>query len=75
MAPEYKPGDHVLTFNWLGIKKGDVIVFKEEGVKMIKRVKKVERDRVFVEGDNKKESAKMEPIPSSQIVGKVILKY
>lgn len=27
MVPAYKPGDHVLTFNWGKIKVGDVIVF------------------------------------------------
>lgn len=27
MIPTYKPGDHVLTFNWGKIKKGDVVVF------------------------------------------------
>ena len=75
MMPAYKPGDHVLTFNWVGVKKGDVIVFRQGKIKMIKRVKKIEGGKVFVEGDNKKESAKIGPIPSSQIVGKVILKY
>lgn len=27
MMPHYKPGDHLLTFNWGKVKKGDVIIF------------------------------------------------
>lgn len=29
MEPEYKPGDHVLTFNWGRLQSGDVVVFIE----------------------------------------------
>ncbi len=75
MEPAYKPGDHVLTFSWPEIKKGDVIAFKDKGKAYLKRIDKIQDDIVYISGNNKKESAKMGPIKKPQIVGKVIFKY
>lgn len=75
MIPLYKPGDHVLTYNWPRIKKGDVIVFTDRGMKLIKRVVAIDGDSFYVSGDNKKESSKVGPVRKDEIVGKVLLKY
>lgn len=75
MMPAYKPGDHVLTFNWGMIKPSDVIVFVNDGRKYLKRVDRVEGDFIYVSGDNKAQSSKVGPVDKSQIIGKVILKH
>jgi SOS-response transcriptional repressor LexA len=78
MLPAYIPGDHVLTFNWVRIKVGDVIVFKiqdRHSVSFLKRVDKIIGEEIYLSGDNKKESSQVKPIKKSQIIGKVILKY
>lgn len=76
MMPAFKPGDHVLTFNWLRVSKGDVVVFMEmERAYFIKRIDRIARDLIYVSGDNNTRSAKTHPIKRRQIVGKVIFKY
>ena len=75
MMPAFRPGDHVLTFNWGRIDLGDVVVFNLEGKNLIKRVDKIVDNCLYISGDNKKQSSKMEPVKKDQIVGKVILKY
>lgn len=75
MLPAYKQGDHVLTFNWIKLKIGDVVVFKYEKKNYIKRIVRILGDSAQVEGDNKNWSSKISPITLRQIVGKVILKY
>lgn len=75
MIPLYKPGNHVLTFNWTKIRVGDVIVFKINDKNYIKRIINISEKLIHVEGDNKKESAKFKPIRRNLIIGKLILKY
>ncbi len=75
MEPFLHQGDRVLTFNWVGPKAGDVVVFMLANKFLVKRVKKVSGEVVLVEGDNKKASSKVEPINLNQVIGKVILKY
>lgn len=108
MVPAYKPGDHVLTFNWVLPKVGDVVVFRissrhpgvttttrselvsrkfeigsimdsfallQNDKNYLKRIKKITKNEIFVEGDNSKVSSKMAPVKKYQVVGKVILKY
>lgn len=80
MLPDFKPGDHLLTFNWGKIKVGDVIVFTSthddrRGVYYLKRIDSVDGDSVHVSGDNKKESSQVGLVRQSQIIGKVIFKY
>ena len=79
MEFSFHEGDHVLTFNWVGVKEDDVVVFKHSFkhsyVMMIKRIDKIKGDRVYVSGDNKKMSSKVPPTNIGQIIGKVILKY
>lgn len=75
MAPSFMPGDYVLTFNWARVSKGDVVIFKSDGGKYIKRITKIKGNFIAVSGDNNAKSAKMGTIEKSQIVGKVIFKY
>lgn len=73
--PGYKPGDHVLTFNWIVPIIGDVVVFKQGGKHYIKRIVSVLDDLVELQGDNKSKSSSVNPVRLQQIVGRVILKY
>ena len=40
MFPHFAPGDCVVTFNWGGIKQGDVVAFEVSGISYLKRVDK-----------------------------------
>lgn len=79
MNPSFRAGDTVLV-NRLSYflskpKIGDVIVLKQRKF-IIKRIAKVKEKKVFVVGDNKKESAdsrKFGWIEKGNIIGKVIL--
>lgn len=72
MLPTLKPGQEVLTFNWGKASEGDIVVVKG---KKIKRVQRITGNKVYLVGDNKKESTDSRhfgPIDQSQILGKVI---
>ena len=75
MEPAFSDGDHVLTLNWTKPKAGDAVVFRKNEKNLIKRVEKIKDGKIFVKGDNRRFSSEMGPIESSQIIGKVILKY
>lgn len=76
MEPTLKPGQDLLVFNWfVHSKVGDLIVFKKDDKEIIKRIKKMEGEEAWVEGDNEKgstDSRSFGPIRKSQIIGKVI---
>jgi len=75
MLPNFSPGDHVLTFNWIRAKAGEVVVFKIRDAFYVKRVEKIKDNLIYVTGDNKQESSQLGPIDARQIIGKVIWKY
>lgn len=75
MEPAFCDGDHVLTFNWIKLQVGDVIVFKFENILKIKRIYKILDDLILVRGDNRKSSSKEKLVDPKNLVGKVILKY
>lgn len=75
MLPTLAPGDRVITFNWGGIKKSDVVVFMNEGKYCVKRVVSIEKDQVSIAGDNKLKSKPMGPINKKSLIGKIIWKY
>jgi len=75
MLPIFQPGDHVLTFNWIKFKAGNVIVFKKGHKFYLKKIDKIVGKALYVSGDNKKESTKPESVKSSQVIGRVLLKY
>ena len=81
MDPAISHREEVLTFSYIFTKPkvGDIIVFKHIVPPFIfcKRIKKIIKDEVWVEGDNRKESIdsrKFGFIKKQNIIGKVILK-
>lgn len=75
MEPAFIEGDHVLTLNWIKPQAGDVIVFKSSEKNLIKRIEIIKDGKILVKGDNQRLSSKIAPIKTTQIIGKVILKY
>ena len=79
MVPALQPGQDVLSFNWayLGTKPkvGDIVVVKVNGKDMVKRVNKVYDRTVYLQGDNREESADSRDfgvVSMNQIIGKVV---
>lgn len=80
MYPKLHQGQHVLSFNWFYFffspKKGDIVIARVKKLKVIKKIKKVRGDEIFLEGENKKESTDSRSygwINKKQILGKVFL--
>lgn len=76
MEQTFYSGDTVLVsslpFLFLSPKVGDIVVFKNKRKIFIKRIVKTNKDKYFVEGDNKKDSLQFGWISKEEIVGKVI---
>ena len=75
MLPAFRPGDHVLTFNLLKPKTGDVIVYHKDAGYYIKRVFKISSGRIFAEGDNKISGKRVPSFGFRDVVGVVLWKY
>ena len=75
MEPAFVEPDRVLTYNWGPIIKGSVIVFKEEGKYLIKRVKELKKDHTTAVSDNKKLANKEYRVKINDVIGRVFLKY
>lgn len=77
MSPALKAGQNVLIWSWFyEAKVEDIVVIEKNNKDMIKRIKKIENGKYFIEGDNKQKSTdsrKFGPIDRSEIIGKVIL--
>jgi len=75
MEPTLREGESVLVFRPLKGKRGDLIVFKKNAKTMIKRIERIEGDKVYVKGDNWQESTDSQEFGAlnrAQIEGKVI---
>ena len=76
MLPFLKPGQDVVSVNWFyKVQPGDMVVIKQDGKEMVKRIQKIDGRCIFVAGDNSKESTDSRhfgPIRLDQVVGKVI---
>lgn len=76
MFPALRKGQDVLSFNWFYKPNiGDMVIIKQGNREIVKRVKYVDGDKVYVTGDNADESTDSRhfgPISLDQIVGKVI---
>ncbi|MBI4089233.1 MAG: S26 family signal peptidase [Candidatus Levybacteria bacterium] len=79
MEPTLKNGDIVLVnrLAYLLAKPhmGDIIAIKREKYSIIKRIKVITREKIFVVGDNKKDSLdsrKLGFVNRKKIIGKVI---
>ncbi|MEM3791333.1 MAG: S24/S26 family peptidase [Candidatus Micrarchaeaceae archaeon] len=71
MEPSLREGDYVVVVK-AKYKEGDVVVFKEDGMTLIKRVKKV-GEKICLEGDNRIFKKRWE-IEKEKIIGKAMLK-
>ncbi len=78
MMPALKPNDRVivssLPYLFLKPKIGDVVVFRYNGEVLVKRIVRIENGKFSLEGDNKSDSLKTEPIERKDILGKVMFK-
>lgn len=81
MAPAINEKEEVVTFNYFFSKPkvGDIIVFRHVVPPFVlcKRIKKIINDKIWVEGDNKKESIDSRNfgfINKKNIIGKVVFK-
>lgn len=76
MEPTIKDGALILVWQWIRRpKKGEIILFKNKDKYFVKRVSKVEGDRLTLLGDNPSDSLdsrEMGTINIGSIVGKII---
>ncbi len=76
MKPYLHPGQDILSINWfVKPKVGDIVVIKQGGREIVKRVEKVMGNRFVVMGDNEEESTDSRdfgPISLDQVLGKVV---
>ncbi len=75
MEPVFREFDRVITFNWGKIQKGSVVVFKGDSNHLIKRVSKLNGEKVTTVSDNKSLAKKVYELKRSDVVGRVFLKY
>ena len=68
MWPAYKPGDHVLTFNWGKLGIGNAVVFRKGAKFYVKRVSSIKAGLIHVAGDNMAKSEKMPPMTVKAII-------
>lgn len=81
MSPKFSEDDSVLVssipFIFGKPKKGDVVIFEKYHRLYIKRIKKIDNEKYFLVGDNKKDSQdsrRFGYVMRKQIKGKVIFK-
>jgi hypothetical protein len=75
MAPKYPHGKLILAWRFGKPKKGDVVIVRHHRLELIKRIDKMENDKVFLLGDNLEESTDSRHygwLPLSSILGVVI---
>jgi nickel-type superoxide dismutase maturation protease len=81
MEPTIKNGGTVLVSNLLYLfqnpRVGDIVAVREAGEIFIKRITDVQKDKLFLEGDNKQDSLdsrKFGFVSRGKIIGKVFYK-
>jgi nickel-type superoxide dismutase maturation protease len=79
MLPGIKPGDYIivdtLRYKLRSPKNGDIIVFRHDGMEMVKRISANDGGSYTVLGDNLNKSVdsrRFGPIKKRDVVGKVI---
>lgn len=79
MEPGIYEGSYVLVNCWYRkLSAGDIIVFgsPEDGRVLVKRIKKIQKGRIFAVGDNKarsRDSRRFGSFDSALVIGKAIL--
>jgi len=56
MLPTLKPRQIIVAVSQHGVRPGDVVLFRHQGMEKIKRVTEIVDGRLFVAGDNSQES-------------------
>lgn len=78
MLPKFFPDDIIvvstLPYFFTSPKVGDVILFKKNGKRFLKRISNIQKERVSVRGDNKNDSLTVGDIQKKDIMGKVVVK-
>lgn len=77
MMPHYHPGDLILGWRWFRLHPGQVVVMRSERV-ILKRIKQIYADMVWVEGDNSAhstDSRQFGGIPKHQIESMIIARF
>lgn len=79
MLPTLKEGQIVLIMKCIapraGVRIGDIIVVRHNGIEKIKRVTRLEIDKLFIVGDNKSHSTDSRHfgwLPVSSITGRIL---
>ncbi len=75
MLPTLKPGELLLGINTKRIMPGDIVIVNHNGLDKVKRVKEVNKDSVYILGDNPKKSSDSRDfgfIDRSKIIARVI---
>jgi len=82
MLPTFSPKQNLISFNWAYFfsqpKKGEVVMVKQSGKLIVKRISKVKDGNLFLVGDNPEKSTDSRQfgwVEKNQLVGKVIFKY
>ena len=76
MMPNLKPNDRVIASSLPYFSREprirDIVVFRYNDKILVKRIIRIEDRKYYLEGDNKYDSLKTEPIERDFILGKVI---
>ncbi|MBT5274729.1 S24/S26 family peptidase [Candidatus Woesearchaeota archaeon] len=70
MNPQLSSGDRIIVLNFMKPKEGKLVVTNHKGIFKIKRIHKIEGDKIFLKGDNEHPDKDMF-ITKSEIVGRV----
>ncbi|MGH7142061.1 MAG: S26 family signal peptidase [Candidatus Saccharimonadales bacterium] len=75
MLPSLQPGQIVIGWRFGQPEVGDIIILRHDGLEKIKRIDKIEGNKLFVLGDNKNESTDSRQfgnIDYRQVVARII---
>jgi phage repressor protein C with HTH and peptisase S24 domain len=75
MLPTYQSGDTLLGTGWFRPRVGQVVIAHHGGLPLVKRITKIEGQKVWLEGDNRiasTDSRSFGYVDQSQVVGRVI---